>query len=202
MQIKPFLLITAAFMLISFCSHAQTDHMASKQAEKWFKNREWAPRGLTLQPHPSTDKQEFARQYTKNKALWDKAFLFLKDNDLEKMAPGKYLIDSTDVYVTVTEGPSKEFDKTGWESHRKYIDLQYVAGGKEKIGVASVQQAAVFKPYDEAKDVANYTTEGQYYIAEPGTFFLFFPQNAHRPGILVDGYNTVHKIVIKIKAAP
>ena len=199
---KPFLLITASLILLSFCSQAQNDHMTSKQAEKWFKSRDWAPPGFTLQLHPSSDKMEFARQYGKNKALWDKAFLFLKDNDLEKMAPGKYPIDSTDVYMTVTEGPSKEFDKTGWESHRKYIDLQYVAQGKEKIGVAPVQEATVLKPYDETKDLANYTTEGQYYVAEPGTFFLFFPQNAHRPSILVDGYNTVRKIVIKIKAAP
>ena len=170
--------------------------------EQWFKNREWAPSGLTLQVHPSTDKAEFARQYAKNKALWDKAFLFLKESDLEKMAPGRYPIDSNDVYMTVTEGPNKEFDKTGWESHRKYIDLQYIARGKEKIGVAPVPQATVTKPYDEAKDVANYSAEGQYYVAEPGTFFLFFPQNAHRPSIQVDGYNTVKKVVIKIKAAP
>ena len=173
-----------------------------KQVEQWFKNRQWAPSGFLLQPHLSTDKGEFARQYAKNKAWWDKAFLFLKENDLEKMAPGRYSIDSNDVYMTVTESASKDFDKTNWESHRNYIDLQYIARGKEKIGVAPVQQATVTKPYDETKDVANYSAEGQYYIAEPGTFFLFFPQNAHRPSILVDGYSTVKKIVVKIKAAP
>ena len=174
----------------------------SKQAEQWAKNREWAPAGFTLQLHPSTDKGEFARQYAKNKALWDKVFAFLKEHDLEKLEPGRYPVDSTDAFVNVTDAPSKEFDKTGWESHRKYIDLQYVSRGKEKIGVAPVQGAAVIKPYDETKDVANYTTDGQYNIAEPGTFFLFFPQNAHRPGILVDGYATVKKVVVKIKYTP
>lgn len=186
--------------LTGAATQAQTGN--SQSAEQWVKNREWAPSGFALQLHPSTDKAEFARQYAKNKALWDKAFAFLKDHDLEKIEPGRYTIDSTDAYVTVTDAPSKEFDKTGWESHRKYIDLQYVARGKEKIGVAPVQGATVIKPYDDTKDLANYTTEGQYNIAEPGTFFLFFPQNAHRPSILVDGYNTVKKIVVKIKYAP
>lgn len=195
--------VTLFFFTAPAC-HAQTalQNGNSKQVEQWFKNREWAPAGFPLQLHPSTDKQEFARQYAKNKALWDKAFAFLKDHDLEKIEPGRYPIDSTDAFVNVTDAPSKEFDKTGWESHRKYIDLQYVARGKEKIGVAPVQGATVIKPYDETKDVANYTIEGQYNIAEPGTFFLFFPQNAHRPSILVDGYNTVKKIVVKIKYTP
>ena len=180
-------MLAAVFLLItSQRLQAQTAlQTGDDKAAQWFKNRGWAPSGLTLQAHPSTDKAEFARQYAKNKTLWDKAFLFLKEHDLEKMVPGKYPIDSTD-----------------WESHRKYVDLQYIARGKEKIGVAPVPQATVTKPYDEVKDVANYSSEGQYYVAEPGTFFLFFPQDAHRPGIVVDGYNTVKKVVIKVKAAP
>lgn len=196
-------MLAVAFLITSQLLQAQTAlQKGDDKAVEWFKNRGWAPAGLTLQAHPSTDKVEFARQYAKNKTLWDKAFLFLKEHDLEKLTPGKYPIDSTEAYVSVTEGPSKEFDKTNWESHRRYIDLQYIARGKEKIGVAPVPQATVVKPYDEAKDVANYSSEGQYYIAEPGTFFLFFPQDAHRPSILVDGYNTVKKVVIKVKAAP
>lgn len=186
---------------ISLYSQGSSSNAAGQQAEEWVKNKAWAPAGFSLNVHPSTDKQEFARQYMKNKALWDKAFSFLKDNDLDKIAPGKYPLDSNNAYVTVTEGASKELDKTNWESHRKYIDLQYIARGKEKIGVAPVSAATVTKAYDEAKDVANYIAEGQYYVAEPGTFFLFFAQNAHRPSILVDGFSTVKKVVVKIRAA-
>jgi biofilm protein TabA len=84
-------------------------------------------------------------------------------------------------------------DKAGWESHKKYIDLQYVIRGKEQIAVSPIDKATVTKPYDETKDVANYTAEGTFYTAEPGTFFLFFPQDVHRPNIKVAGYDMVKK---------
>jgi YhcH/YjgK/YiaL family protein len=99
----------------------------------------------------------------------------------------------------VTEGPTKDFDKSAWESHRNYIDLHYVIKGKEKIGAASVATATVTNPYDASKDIANYNTEGKFYVAEPGEFFLFFPSDAHRPGIKTDGSDSDKKLVIKIK---
>src|SRR5207249_10369415 len=133
------------------------------------KIKEWG-RGLKVSPHSSVDKVEFARQYHKNKAEWDNAFAFIRDHKLEDLAPGKYPIDGDHVYASVTEAPSKEFDKSAWESHRRYIDLQYVIKGKEKIGVAPVSKATVTKPYDEKSDSQNYTADGKYYIAQPGNF--------------------------------
>ena len=56
------------------------------------------------------------------------------------------------------------------------------------------------KPYDETKDVANYTAEGTTYQAEPGTFYLFFAEDVHRPNIKVEGFDVVKKLVVKIKA--
>jgi len=176
---------------------AQDTVWTPKKAAKWFKANEWK-NGLKLNASPSVNKTVFAQQYHKNKVEWDKAFAFLRDSDLLSLKPGKYVIDGTIVYATITESPEKTFEQSAWESHRKYIDLQYVIKGKEKMGVAPVDSATVIKPYNESSDGANYTATGQYYIAEPGTFFLFFPGDAHRPNIKVDGYDVVKKIVIKI----
>jgi YhcH/YjgK/YiaL family protein len=79
------------------------------------------------------------------------------------------------------------------------IDIQYIVRGKEKMGVATATNATVTNPYDPARDVANYTTEGKYYIAEPGTMYIFFPSDLHRPSIKVDGYDVVKKVVIKVR---
>lgn len=171
-----------------------------QKATKWFNQKEWK-KGLKLKPYNSINKVAFATQYHKNKETWDKAFAFLRIQNLDTLSTGKHPIDGDKVFASVTEGPNKEFDKTNWESHRKYIDLQYVIKGKEKIGVAPLATATVTKPYDESTDGANYTAEGKYYIAEPGTFFLFFPTDVHRPNIKVDGYNVVKKLVIKIQVA-
>jgi YhcH/YjgK/YiaL family protein len=171
-----------------------------KRAEKWVKSREWA-NGLNIQLSPATDNVEFAKQYHANKAYWDKAFAFMRDHNLADMAPGKYVIDSTNVVATITEAPSKAFEKSAWESHRRFIDLQYVIKGEEKIGVSPLSESKVIKPYDERKDGANYEATGKYYIATPSEFFLFFPNDVHRPNISVPGFDTVKKLVIKIRVA-
>ena len=194
--IHPVLLIIA-FIFIDNTATAQ-QKWTTKFAKRWVNNKEWA-NGSKINVNPSVDYVEFARQYHLNKACWDKALAFLNDPKLDTIAPGKYSIDGDNVYATITLGPSKEFEKSAWESHRNYIDLQYVIKGEEKIGVAPVSSATVIKLYDPTKDAANYTADSKYYIATSGEFFLFFPNDAHRPNIKVEGYDTVKKLVVKIK---
>lgn len=173
--------------------------MTKKEAEKWFKSATWK-QGVELKPHESIDYLEFAHQYEVNKTYWDEAFRFLKEHDLKTIAKGKYPIDGDNVFATVTEDPTKDFEKTNWESHKKYVDLQCIISGDEKMGVWPVDEATVTKPYDEQKDVANYTAEGKFYTGNTGKFFIFFPKNAHRPGITPGGNQPVKKIVIKVRA--
>jgi biofilm protein TabA len=148
-------------------------------AKKWLKDGEWK-NGLKLDVHPSVNAVEFYRQYHNNKVVWDKVFLYLKNTNLDTLSAGKHPIDSAYAYASVTEAPSKELDKAGWESHKKYIDLQYVIKGKEQIGVENISKATVIKPYNESTDAASYIAQGTYYNAGPGTFFLFFPEDVHR----------------------
>ncbi|WP_157740735.1 YhcH/YjgK/YiaL family protein [Mucilaginibacter xinganensis] len=197
------LLLVSFFSFSSFRSFAQEQAKNSwteKSAMEWINKNEWK-NGFKPDLNPSVNKVAFAEQYHKNQPLWEKAFAFLRDSDLTTLKPGKYPIDGTNVFATVTEAPSKEFEHSAWESHRNYIDLQYVIKGQETIGVATLAKATVTKPYSEEKDSANYNAEGQYYIATPAAFFLFFPSDVHRPNIKVAGFDLVKKIVIKIKMA-
>jgi YhcH/YjgK/YiaL family protein len=198
MRIKKTITITLVFLnffAIKNIALAQTDQ---KVAEQWVKSKVWS-NGLLIDVSPSVNALEFYKQYNTNKAVWDKVFAFMKNQDLKNIAPGNYPIDAKNAYASITDNPSKTLENAKWESHQKYIDLQYVISGKEKIGVAPVSTATIVKPYNPAKDAANYTTDGIYYIATPNQFFLFFPPDAHRPNIKVDGYDTVKKLVIKIK---
>jgi YhcH/YjgK/YiaL family protein len=169
------------------------------KAKKWFNKKDWL-NGAAFTPHTSIDKTEFARQYHANKTYWDKAFAFLKEHDLNTLVVGKYPIDGTNVFATVTEDPSKDLEKTQWESHRKYIDLQCVITGEERMGKYPFAKLTVTKPYDEIKDVANYSGDGKIYDVPSGTFMIFFPSDAHRPNITPGGNKLVKKIVIKILA--
>jgi biofilm protein TabA len=198
-------LLIAAISLFMMGNNAiaqnKTDDATSlKAAQKWMDSNNWK-NGIKLSVHPSTDAAAFYSQYHKNQAAWNKAFAFIKEQNLDSISIGKHPIDGDNVFAIVTEALSKDLDKAGWESHKNYIDLQYVIKGKEQIGVSPIDKATVTRPYDESRDAANYTAEGTYYTAEPGTFFLFFPTDVHRPNIKVQGYDTVKKLVIKIRMA-
>jgi YhcH/YjgK/YiaL family protein len=152
-------------------------------------------------PHSSIDKVQFAKQYHLNQAAWDKAFAYLKNTDLKTLNNGRHVIDGNTIYAIVTEASSKDYDKTAFESHRKYIDLQYVIIGDENMAKTPVTSVTVNKPYDEAADIAFYAGDGKIYSVPAGTFMLFFPTEAHRPNITPGGNKVVKKIVIKIKVA-
>lgn len=199
LYVRVIILVSLSFLLISPALQAQSENKTTKAStNKWFNSHEWLD-GLQLTPHSSIDKKEFEKQYHANKKWWDEAFEYMRVTDLKNIKPGTYKIDGDNVYAMVTEGPGKEFEQGKWESHRHYNDIQYIIKGEEKIGVAPFSSLTVTEPYDNAKDIAFYTGKGKYYIAKPNTFFIFFPQYAHRPGIKVNTNEPIKKIVIKVK---
>ncbi len=104
---KAFLvIITTALMFTSSHINAQQTALTDKQINAWFAKKDWLG-GAPLQPHKTINKAELARQYQLNQSYWDKAFAFLKNNDLEKLGAGRYAIDGDNVYAMITEAPTK-----------------------------------------------------------------------------------------------
>lgn len=188
------------FGIVNLSAQSNNNNWSSHNAKKWFKKKEWL-NGLSATPHSSIDKVQFAQQYHLNKKYWDEAFAYLKNTDLKTLGTGRYVIDGDNVYATVQEAPTKDYDKTTFESHRKYIDLQFVLTGEEKMGKAPVGSLTVSKPYNETTDLANYTGDGKIYTVPAGTFILFFPSDGHRPNITPGGNKVVKKIVVKVRVA-
>ena len=171
------------------------------QFSVWFNNVD-SKNGLKLTPSASINQQEFFRQYRKNNTWWDEAFTFLKTKDLAQLKPGMYVIDSGNVIATVSEGPAKNIDNIKWEAHRNFNDLQYIIKGKVRMGVAPSAdiRATQIVPYTNSTDNMNFTNEGgEYFDADPSTFFISSPQEMHRPAIKVPGNNVIKKIVIKVR---
>lgn len=177
-----------------------TNEAKMKKVDELSEAKTWLG-GLKLEPHKSINRLEFERQYRLNKSPWDSAFAFLRDRDLSALPKGKYPIDGDNIYASITEDSTKNFENTKWESHRNYVDVQYVIRGEEKIGVCALEKATMTKPYDAKTDAANYSAEGTFYQAIPGTFFLFFPSDVHRPGVTPGGNKIVKKLVIKVRVA-
>lgn len=173
---------------------------AQNKAEQWLQSGTWR-KNLQLQPHTSINAKTFEKEYNKHKEWWDKAFAFLNRKDLATLKDGKYPIVGDNVFAAVSSYvPVRKKDKQ-WEAHRKYADIQMVISGKEKIGKSNVSKLTVTKPYNSASDNENLRGKGKFYMAQPGTFFIFFPGDAHKPGIKAfkKQNKSIKKIVIKMR---
>lgn len=62
------------------------------------------------------------------------------------------------------------------------------------------QKKDVLEPYDGTKDIEFLTVnDGENRPAMPDRFFIFFPEDAHRPGLKDTENSPVRKIVVKVK---
>lgn len=135
--------------------------------------------------------------YGLNKRM-EAAFRFLQDNELNKMALGKYEIDGDKVYALIHHYETKPKEKSLWEAHRKYIDVQYIAEGSELMGYANIGDMKVSKDYDDKDDYLLFEGSGDYLAARPGTFIIFAPEDAHMPGTAITEPKPVIKVVVKV----
>lgn len=86
------------------------------------------------------------------------------------------------------------------EAHRKRIDIQVVLEGQEVIEVYPVSELKEKTPYDESKDVAFYHEGEKHTDLEmfADMFCIFYPENAHKPFVNLDGEHRVKKLIFKL----
>ena len=90
-----------------------------------------------------------------------------------------------------------------YEMHERYMDLQYVISGTEKMFWTSIDGIHCTAPLDTQKDIAFYTEKDGAAPCELSVhadeFVIFYPQEPHKPGCFVTAPETVRKIVVKIR---
>ena len=194
------MVVLSTFGLTGHKSDSDPSTWSSKKIDSWFSKKEWSE-GWKVNPDASVNRKEFAVAYFKNKDRWEKAFRFLKDNDLTKLEVKRYDIDGDNLYATISEYTTKNEETANFEAHRKYVDIQYVIKGKEIMNIAPISTVKeIVTPYDEKKDIEFVTVAKKVnYTASIDNFFIFFPDDAHRPGLKVEVNLPVRKVVIKLR---
>ena len=191
------------FLLLLFsCDKKKNNNpndLTKEELNSWFNDGSWKG-NWNATADETLDKKTFAVQYSKNPERWKKAFTFLQEKDLMNLAPGRYEIDGDKLYAIVLEYLSKNKEDTNFEAHKRYADIQYVIKGEELIGVTDLSTTTELIPYDTEKDIAFFTTnDDEYKLATKDNYFIFFPQNSHRPSIKVEENSDVKKIVLKVQ---
>ncbi len=193
------LLIMVISMACSKPESKTPDNLELDTAPDWFEAGEWR-QGWTVSPDDTVNREEFQRQYMRQPELWNKAFAFLSSTDLNAVEPGRHELQGEDLFANVDEYQTRDAADTRYEAHKKYADIQFIVSGTEKIGVLPLQKTRVTEPYDEENDIAFFESdEDNLRLASPGTFFIFFPDDAHRPCVKNEDNSSVRKVVIKVR---
>ena len=123
-------------------------------------------------------------------------FDYINKNIDNKTLDGKYNI-TKDIYVVIQTCQPKPKKEQVLEKHKKYIDLQLVISGKEKIGWKFFDKDfKVLKKYNYKKDIAFYSNTPDIFInLKKGDFAIFFPEDTHAP-LCCD--KVVKKCIVKI----
>jgi len=143
------------------------------------------------------DAGAFHFRYTSLHPLFDRAFRFLADTDLRAFAPGRHPIDGDRLYLSIDHVQGRGRDGARLEAHRRYIDIQYTIEGDEEIGWMPLESCGPpAAPFDETKDVGFFDIRPASWLAvPPGTFAIFFPQDAHAP---LAGRGGLKKAIMKV----
>lgn len=128
-----------------------------------------------------------------------RAFAWLRTVSPASLPDGRTDLEGDELYVLCLRGAVKPLDQVKWEAHRRYADIQAVFLGTERMLWQALDKT-VPGEYAAEKDFLPLAAEaGADFEVGPGAFAVFFPGDAHRPGVEVPGKGPVVKLVVKVK---
>lgn len=123
-------------------------------------------------------------------------FDFLNTHNLNDIECGKHELRGNEVFFNLQEYHTKSVQKL--EAHRKYIDIQVIASGKEYMGYTNIDNTTAAENYDEEKDVIFLNGSVDKIKADNKTFLIFYPEDAHMPALSINEPQYVKKAIFKI----
>ena len=135
-------------------------------------------------------------------AAIERALDFLRSTDFSKLAPGVVEIDGKNIFAQIIDLTTREVAENRPEVHRRYLDIQFLASGEEKIGIAiDTGNNEINEALLEQRDIIFYhASENESFIEMiPGSYAIFFPQDVHRPACIYNDASQIRKVVVKVK---
>lgn len=126
-----------------------------------------------------------------------RAFEFLRALPPEGLQPGRHIIEGSRIFALAAEDQGRGVEGARLEAHRKYIDIQFVMSGDERIGWRDLAECReVAEPYSDERDIEFFREPpASWSRVAPGSFAIFFPDDAHAP---LAGRGPVRKVVVKV----
>lgn len=151
----------------------------------------------------------YAQAYEKLHPLFPEAFAYLRQFDPRPghVARGRHELRGSDLYALVQTYETQPAEKLRFETHQRFIDLQYLVSGREIIYHAHASSLTPDEPYNPDRDLQFYAPSHrqhperltQLILLGPGAWTILFPQDAHMPMACVGSPSAVYKVVLKIR---
>ena len=115
---------------------------------------------------------------------------------------GNYALRNDDLYFKFLNYKTRGSNWT-IESHKKYVDIQFVLSGIEIIRVYDTDNLFIMEEYNSETDNIFYNTKHDLPVSElrliPGYFCVFFPDDIHQTQIAdSNGSQHITKLVFKV----
>jgi YhcH/YjgK/YiaL family protein len=127
-----------------------------------------------------------------------RALKFLAETDLSTLPLGRIDIDGDNLYAMTQEYLTKPAEQGKWEAHRKYIDIQYMISGTERMGFSNLRTMQVGE-YVPERDFLSMNGTGNHLDVFAGSFVIFFPEDGHMPCLCVTAPEPIRKVVLKVR---
>lgn len=122
----------------------------------------------------------------------------LRDTDFSKLADGRHDVDGDDLYFSLQSYETRPVNDMP-ESHKKYVDIQYLISGRERMGVAPLEDMTEVVEGHPERDVWRHRGPTDTILVTGDRFVVFWPEDAHAPCIAVDGPERCRKCVVKVR---
>lgn len=129
---------------------------------------------------------------------------YVRDTNFDELEDGRHELVEGKIYANIQSYETKPEADCKFEAHRKYVDIQFMIQGEEKMGTSSVEDFDEVEPYNEEKDVVFLSCKEDkkgnikvLHVREK-EFAIFYPQDAHQPCMMVESPAPVRKVIVKI----
>jgi len=130
----------------------------------------------------------------------DAAFQWLESTNLTALHDGEFEIDREHIRAIVQRYTTVPDEGRRYEAHRRFIDVQCVVRGVERMLVQPVTSLVPDTPYDSDGDVVFFAPAATRteIVLQENMFAVFFPQDAHMPMLIAESPTDVLKVVLKV----
>lgn len=122
----------------------------------------------------------------------------LRDTDFSHLEDARYEVDGDNLFFSLQSYESKPANDTP-EAHKKYVDIQFLVSGRERMGVAPLEDMVEVVEARPEGDIWLYHGPTDEILLTGDRFAALWPEDAHAPGIAVDGPERCRKCVVKVK---